>query len=126
MSERDVAALQRAQSIAGQPSFLMLFAVCLLVGVTGILTLVLTAMTESAIWGFVVFGVVAALVAISVVTKQGDNIMIGVASILAVISGVTSIIVLVTVMTGGAASASERYRGGSGGGAAAPAEGGGH
>lgn len=122
MSERDVAALQRAQTISGQPSFLMLFAVCLLVGLAGVLTLVVTAMTSSHIWGFVVFGVIAALVAISVVTKQGDNIMIGVASILAMISGVTSVIVLVTVMTGGAASASERYSSGGGAAPAAAAE----
>lgn len=111
MSERDVAALQRAQSIAGQPSFLMLFGVCLLVGGTGIFTLILTALVG--VWGFVTFGAIAALVAVSVVTKQGDNIMMGVASVLALISGVTSIVVLATVMTGGAASASDRYRGGS-------------
>lgn len=111
MSERDVAALQRAQSIGGQPSFLLLFGVCLLVGGTGVFTLILTALVG--IWGFVTFGAIAALVAVSVVTKQGDNIMMGVASVLALISGVTSIIVLTTVMTGGAASTGERYRGGS-------------
>ena len=114
MSDRDTAALQRAQSIAGQPSFLVLFGVCALVAVAGVISLI-----TSGMWGFVVFGGVAALVAISVVTKQGDNIMMGVAGILAIISGVLSIGVLVTVMSGGASSASERYRPGAA--AAAPA-----
>lgn len=115
MSDRDTAALQRAQSIAGQPSFLVLFGVCALVAVAGVISLI-----TSGLWGFVVFGGVAALVAISVVTKQGDNIMMGVAGILAIISGVLSVGVLVTVMSGGASSASERYRPGAAG-AAAPA-----
>lgn len=118
MSDRDTAALQRAQSIAGQPSFLVLFAVCALVAATGILTLFV-----AGLWGLVVFGGIVALVAISAVTNQGDNIMMGVAGILAVISGSLSIGVLIFVMTGSSATAAEIYRPGAP--AAAPAAGGG-
>jgi hypothetical protein len=117
MSDRDTAALERAQSIAGQPSFLVLFFVCAIVAAAGIVSLIV-----AGLWGFVTFGGIAALVAVAVVTKQGDNIMMGVASIVALISGALSIGVLVFVMTGSAATAAERY-GGDGGGAA---EGGGH
>jgi hypothetical protein len=118
MSDRDTAALQRAQSIAGQPSFLVLFGVCVLVTIAGVISLY-----TSGLWGLVVFGGIAALVAISVVTKQGDNIMMGVAGILAIISGFLAIGVLVFVMTGSASSAAERYGRTT---PAAPAAGGGH
>jgi len=77
--------------------------------------------------GIVVFASLAALIALGYFTGQGEAIMIGSATILAIISGVMSLTALVYVATGAAPSAEDVY-GGDGDSTThevAPAEGGG-
>ena len=77
--------------------------------------------------GIVVFGVLAVLIAVGYFTGQGEAIMMGAATILALISGVVSLTALVYVATGAAPSAEDVY-GGDGDSTtheSAPAEGGG-
>lgn len=110
MSDQDVTALQNAQTIAKQPSFILLFVVAAVVTVAGAVSIFMAGLN-----GVGLFVAIAALVGVSVATKQGDNIMIGVATLLAVLSGLTSATLLYYVVTGSAPSAAEVY-GGSGGG----------
>jgi hypothetical protein len=127
MSARDEAALQNAQTLSAQPSFLILFAVAAVAAVVGVISVVISSwgvpFAESQAhldeWGgtcaehlgIVVFVVLAALIAIGYFTGQGEAIMMGSAMILALISGVVSLTALIYVATGAAPSAEDVYGG---------------
>lgn len=127
MSSRDEAALQNAQSLSAQPSFIILFLVAGVSLIVGILSVVVSswgvpfANSETHIreWGgtcaehlgIVVFGVLAALIAIGYFTGQGEAIMMGAATILAFVSGIVTITALIYVATGAAPSAEDVYGG---------------
>lgn len=125
MSARDEAALQNAQTISAQPSFLLLFFVAAVVAIVGVLSVIVATWgvpfatspahvedgTCAEHLGIVVFGVIAALIAIGYFTGQGEAIMIGAATVLALISGVISLTALIYVATGAAPSAADIYGG---------------
>ena len=127
MSSRDEAAIQNASSLSAQPSFIVLFLVAGVSLVVGILSVVVSTwgvpFTNSAVhireWGgtcaehlgIVVFGVLAAGVAIGHFTGQSEAIMLGAATILAFISGVVTLTALIYVATGVAPSAEDLYGG---------------
>lgn len=127
MSARDEAALQNAQSLSAQPSFLILFAVAAVAAIVGVLSVIVSSWgvpfassaTHIEEWGgtcaehlgIVVFIVLAALIAVGYFTGQGEAIMMGAAMILALVSGVVSLTALIYVATGAAPSAEDVYGG---------------
>lgn len=93
---RDVALLQKAQGIGAQKSYIVIFAlaaVMIIAATVGILA--------GGVVGIAIFIVIAAIMAIAKFTPVGDNLIIGVVVIAALVVGVTAIAGAGYSLTGG-------------------------
>lgn len=92
---RDAAALQQARGISANKSFILLFAICFLVGAVGLLTVGVSGM-----WGWITVAALGVLGGVGAWSGRMESLMtLGVAGI-AALTGVMSIIVTAFVILG--------------------------
>jgi hypothetical protein len=92
---RDSELLRRAQGLGMNLDFLLIFAVCVIILITGLLTVVV-----SMPWSLAVFAGIAAFALIGFFTGAADNIMMGTVALIGGVSGLVTIGVAVMVALG--------------------------
>ena len=92
---RDVDALQKAQTLSHQPHALITFIIAGIVGLFGALAAIVSVMANP-IAGGIALGLIVVLVGLSVVTKAGSNLMIGVVVISGLIVAALAVTAAVT------------------------------
>jgi hypothetical protein len=92
---RDAALLQRAQSIAAQPSYLLIFFIAIVMVLAAIL-----AVLAGGLAAFVMVGVLVALGAIAKFTPMGENLMVGIVVLIGLIVGGIAVAASVLAVVG--------------------------
>ena len=81
---RDTALLQKAGSISSQKSYILLFVIAALMGLTA-----LVAVAAGGLWGGIMLGFILAFAAVATKTGLGESLIVGVVAVIS--SGVAAV-----------------------------------
>ena len=93
--QRDAAALAQARTIGANKSFILLFAICVLVGLTGLLVVGVSGM-----WGWITVAALGVIGGAGAFSGKMDELMTLGVALIAALTGVLSVIVTAYVLLG--------------------------